>query len=817
MAIHINDLILPENRIVFGCTLKNFAIDFGDQEDTYTATLIQEPGQTFGLENFGIDDIPFIMTNITIANTEFVSILEGWEKVSVDINGTGIFNVTMKMPGNFFTETIDIYADASLSSYTIEGRTLRIPINTLEKNASGVRASEIFDYLNNFIFSINNIDVRFNFDNITSSLPNLDNYRIRNLHYTLLYVLSELSLSYEFQYSFRTALEDNILTVYIETDTEDEIDISDLDGADTAFDYILSQQSDKIISLVEGFESVGVTSTIPSRNDLVTYYGGSKQELLSVPLLKQFWGFDKDNNLLLQPTVFLNDNLDRARTVSYEELEQTLTGELNRTSDRISSNIIAGIFKLKENFWGKRFVVDEDEFFNAYSLSIDDFKPTELGWSETNLLVGQFIKSRSLLQSEDGRFVSFIQLPDVTDALSEVLDQENWDEIISSSSNVVKLFGIYYMAVSVERINGYIIVTLPVALTYQTPSTTTETNNGPIVRDGKLTRIRHIDSSFLAMLNTKSRYGPFKFYQGKVFDNSQSVIDNENVSKFNIINIELVPWNFSDGQSNNTLATNKLVDYLKKQETSHSPQKVISPLFKKGSIEVADLPLQKIMKKIKFPYGIAVDRIGLSFGLDGFKTIYKIGMPKRSGSNNRNERNKDSLSSLAKRMGVLESRLNNFVPKLNSLDPASTSLEDIMNEKIDEKLIPIKQELKSKKDIPAARELTLGSADMEWIYKKPEGGQGIIVGSETGPFYTVRRINYADIDSQTFAGGLNISESYFLSEWQHVRNLSEDETSPGYLLPGTKVNVSIFSDSEFGPFVPYMEHTPETFAPPIVE
>lgn len=833
MATHINDLILPEDRILFGCTLKNFAIDFGEQEDTYTATLIKEPGQIFTLESSGLNTGPFIMNNIHINDTELISVLQSWEEVISDINGTGVLNVVMKIPGNFFTQTINIITDLNIESHIINGTTLRIPINTDEKNVSGVQITEIFDDLHNFTFFINNIDVRFDFTNIRSSLINLSDYRIQNLNYTLSDILNQLSLDYGIQYSFKPSFVDNILTIFIETNIEDEIDVSDLNGAESAFDYILNNQSDKIINLTEGFESNGITRDTPSQNDLISYVGGFKQEIVNVTKLNQFWGFDKNNNLLTSPTVFIDDDLDRKKIISINLLEQLLTGATNILTDGIDKRLILEAIKLKDSFWGIKFVVDNDEFLNKFNYDFSSLQPTELGWSDTDLQVGNFIKSRRLLQLSDGRFKSFIKVPSlieldtpsiisVSGIIGVDLDQQpiqytRLDEGIFASDHVVfnLAYGIVMEIAQVERINGYTIITLPIPLQFTLFNDSAGLpGGGGRQHSERITRMSHIDSAFLTTLKPQERYGPFNFYQGKIVnDNDTSILNNTNINKFNIVDNELVPWNFSNGSSNNNDAINNIKNYLKKQETSNKSP-ISSLVFKTGSIEVADLPLEKILLKRKFPYGIAVDRVSISFGIDGFKTIYKIGVSQRSDSpNNINNRDKFSRRELAKRLGVIEERINHFIPKKNRSIKQLKSLDDIINDKVKEKIEPIQKELSDKKK-SGEQELHLGAKDMEYVYKKPEGGQGVIVDVEIGPFYTVRRVNYADIDSQTFAGGLNITESYFLAEWQHVRNLSEDEDSPGYLLPGTKVNVSIFSESEFGPFVPYMEHSPEVFSPP---
>ncbi len=79
--------------------------------------------------------------------------------------------------------------------------------------------------------------------------------------------------------------------------------------------------------------------------------------------------------------------------------------------------------------------------------------------------------------------------------------------------------------------------------------------------------------------------------------------------------------------------------------------------------------------------------------------------------------------------------------------------------------------------------------------QKPAGGMGIITGQDfSGPFYRVRKLNNKDFDPQSFSGfALPTS---FLPLWDNVRNLGEPSSSPGYLLPGTRVTVSIFHEDD---------------------
>jgi len=843
-ATTLSSLIPASQRTLFGCSIRNLSIDFGEQEDTYTATIIKAPGQIFQLQDSGFDLGPWIITQFSIGNADLLGIVQSWEEKVVDINGTGIFDIRMKIPSTFFMENIKIVSNPDISSFTIEDTTVNMATNTLIENVSGVKITDIFNAIQDFIFFIDNIEIKFDFTNIQSELNNLNNYRIRKLNYTLADIINQLTFDYGLNYSFNFGFEDNVLNIAIIIDNEIEIDTSDLDGAQSAIDYILDKQSDKIINITQGFESHGITRETASVNDIIRYRGGYKQELLAIGGtisgvaingLKQFWGFDENNNLLTQPTIFLGDDLTRPKTISIADLEgivnQTLFIDLPSPPGR-SLEEVKQIIYIKENLWGRKFVIDEDKFFELYQSQLSLLQPTPFGWSEQNTDVSNSIKLRQLLQNPDGRISSYIVLPSLntietvssgsTTSFIQRLDRE-WDESVILSPNIVLRRGFFYMSVSVEKINGFFIVTLPVALTYHAVLTVFRSQGGTsllkLIEQSKFDgRPLFLNNAFIAFLNQRKRYGPFIFYKGTQISSISPLLQDSNFEKFDIIDDELVPWNFSDGLSNNTNANNNIDLFLKKQETSATSPRT-SSLFKTGSIEVADLPLDKILLKRKFPYEIGVNRLNISFGINGIRTLYKIGLPHRIDSlDNLNEENNFSLLNLRRRIAAVETLLNEwggrprfrYGKKLDSFieivrDEISLALEP-KEKQIDELLADQKGE----------NELSLNKADRAYVYKKPEGGLGVIVDVEQGgPFYTVNRLNYADIDPNTFAGGLNISESYFFSEWKHVRNLAEDADSPGFLLPGTRVTVSIFADKEEGPFVPYMEVTPPVFAPPI--
>lgn len=102
---------------------------------------------------------------------------------------------------------------------------------------------------------------------------------------------------------------------------------------------------------------------------------------------------------------------------------------------------------------------------------------------------------------------------------------------------------------------------------------------------------------------------------------------------------------------------------------------------------------------------------------------------------------------------------------------------------------------------------------MQYDLAKPTGGLGVIVGpAGGGPFYEIRRLNNVDLDPQTFS---RFGPGMFVSEWPRVRNLAEPVDSPGFLAPGTRVTVNIFQERENSGGIPFIEQSPQTFAPPL--
>lgn len=394
-------------------------------------------------------------------------------------------------------------------------------------------------------------------------------------------------------------------------------------------------------------------------------------------------------------------------------------------------------------------------------------------------------KAKANWRASDGRWPAYIELSPLPRNTSGA--QYSWASKIISTINHVEADKKHYIRVDVRQLNNYYIITLPGQL-LQIQSPTSKEGGAPKI----ILEVRdRIESAYVPSEDTKKLYGPFIVSEGKLLDeNSQEFIDilsdSTKFQVYNVIRDTLIPEAFNkEGTLTKNESLEEMKNFILKNYQSLNALLVWAHRF--GSLTVAGLPVEEAYDTLRFPDGATINRVSINFGMDGIQTTYYVDSP---------DRNDLKGTKIKQPDGTGEEETDSAKKE----EPQKIKNEEV---KIDEP----KLESDPKQN-------TLSDKEMEYIYKKPEGGQGVIVGVEIGPFYTVRRVNYADIDSQTFAGGLNITKSYFLAEWQHVRNLSEDEDSPGYLLPGTKVNVSIFSDSEFGPFIPYMEHSPEVFSPP---
>lgn len=813
MAENINDLVPSGQRILFGCTLKNLNIDFGIDASNYTATVIEDEGQRLTLRDVNFNDGNTTLTNFNMGSLNITAIATSWEEILTDINGNKIISIRMDSQLRDPLLYIDLFGvgtNIAEIPTLIGGRSIYIPLITVDEQRNGVSAKRILDIISSFEFNLLGMRIRYDFSDF--DLDNLDSYKIFLTNaYKLQELLTEISLGYNVNYILHFNFENEILNVSISLLETKEIDPNITDGFNSILDFLKNRHDGKIISESKGSESRGYYNEelIYPGNQIFRYLGGNKQDLYYLNgsgYFRQFWGFDNDNNLLNDPAVAI-EGKNQLYHVDIEILRSFINNKVVGDVNGISSEEYNGIKKLSAEFWGRKFIIDPNFYIITSGVdSNGDFiiEPSFFSWPDNfEVELQNNIMAQNLLRQQDGRWSSFIKLPDISVS-------GTWSNSIISSPNVIRNNDDYYMKIGIERINNYFIATLPFPLVF-------------IEENNNLNKATIISSAYIATSNKLSRYGTFTIFNDAEFDENDVQINAMIINSQGgpvpirlvfLVNDNIIPWNFSQNSFDNTIIRENIIDYLIKQEPSRRGGQA-SVINSFGSIEVADIPVEEPILRIAFPDGKNVTRINISFDTNGIKTRYYI-EPFDTESNNKNAINslKKSASNLANQLRKLENRIRPLIP------PGSDAIFK-PEEQIEKKIKELEQRLEDlKKDNQKADEqLKLSSPDMEYIYQKPEGGLGVIEGKEsvTGPFYFVRRLNYADIDPQTFAGGLNITKSYFNAEWHNVRNLAEPADSFGYLLPGTRVTVSIFSEGVDRPQVPYIEQNPQVFAPPIPE
>jgi hypothetical protein len=277
------------------------------------------------------------------------------------------------------------------------------------------------------------------------------------------------------------------------------------------------------------------------------------------------------------------------------------------------------------------------------------------------------------------------------------------------------------------------------------------------------------------------------------------------------IDRDLVPWAFGGRGVTDEIASANLEDEAAKKVEF----KEQDPVFLTGQLEVVGLPAINLSQPLSNTFGRGsltnITEIYVRFDGNGITTRYTAALNSRDRKENDPPDNEQQQIYEEKDISQQQSQLDEdeFPEVFDDLAPLD---DDLLTSDTD-----IEEELEEALEETDNAELQGPSdATLEYIYDKPDGGLGVISVKEGGPFYAVRRLDYQDIDPETYAGGFDITGSFFLSEWTGTRNLAEPENSPGLLAVGTRVTVSIFSQEGLdGPYLPYIEQTPQVFSPPV--
>lgn len=409
--------------------------------------------------------------------------------------------------------------------------------------------------------------------------------------------------------------------------------------------------------------------------------------------------------------------------------------------------------------------------------------------SGSHPLNSQFL-ARENVRESNGSWPSYVELPELPRDRGDA--SYNWASKIVSSVNHIEVGRKHYIKVNVRKYKDFYLITLPnellqieskdppADLTHEFPFKATpagdmnpETTNLPITN---LTIITQLKQAFIAIKNTKKRYGPFIVLDGKLLDEQSqeftNVLNNPNFKIKNIIDDTLIPENFSNNGTLSFLESMKAMeDFIITNGGNSRPLMSLTQSF--GTLEVAGLPRKEAFDGTIFPDGSFIDRISVNFDINGIKTIYYV-KPK-------------NIKSLPKE----DKKVPEELP-LGKCSPESPSK--------DEKKDPVINEPETHD--PKENKLS-DKENMEIIEKRGGLGQ-IMTASRDG--YSVQLVSYSR-PTTTF-----LSTSYV-----GVQNLAELEIGQGHLPVGTYVTVTIQHDHKDGPGIPTIEQTPQVFAPPLPE
>jgi len=775
---------------IFGCSFKSITaqMGFNSQPIVMTLTVNEEEDQDFTLDQYDVRSVQ----HISFGEIDFMGIVQSWERTSVDINGTGTYTVRLTDCRTVLdaANIANVYVDQPESEVAlIDSNVVYVGSNESTEEGSnreedeGVPFSTIIERIEASTLRYGNNTFEVDMREL-GTLENwrgdgVDQYYIQGALRSLVSTITEFCNAVGAEWwveSKRKSVVDDTIVIVIKT-------IRRLDGIGNPnsidLDTLAEIHGDRVIRRQDGYENTDIVT-----NKVI--WGGVKRKLRQAHGidLKPFWGFDDNGSPLSSPSFIMPDEPQSRRfETDVDEMEQVLNGELD---GQIDADRLAAIYRYVDDFWGKRFYWKMNK--NTLSDSGKDLpnypEVVQAGWWEGETPpqgARQFTPDiLRKMTTEDGRWGPFVRLSELFLTGSGTLESPTvphyvtWSPSTENSNNFIQREGESYMKCLIQQYGRYVIITLPVPLTryYMDPAT-------GALNENRVTRHTSLTNAWIPLMDRSLHYGPWSntsLVKSRVPSPGASEV---------AVDKDLVPWVFGIRGLLNETAQDLLTEMAAKKIDALPGLSVINT----GQLEVADVPKTNIGQAIGL--GGSITEIFVRFDNNGVSTRYTANIYTRELGEFKRKKQKEAEK------------------QQEDAEKSGGPDEDEFPETNDDTAEPPEPEVG---DDPSGPE----DVSLEALYQKPEGGLGIVTFKEGGPFYAVRRLNYADIDSQTFAGGLNITNSYFLSEWTNVRNLAEPENSPGWLPVGTRVTVSIFSlGDETGPYVPYIEQTPPTFAPPL--
>lgn len=779
---------------VFGCSFKNITaqMGFNSQPIVFTVTVVEEEDQDFTLDQYDVRSAQYV----SFGELSILGIVQSWEKTTTDPNGTGIYVVrltdcrTVLDAANITNVYVDepesevALVDSNIVYIGSRGNT-EASVGSRREEDKGVVFRTIMERVEAATLHYGN-DV---FEVDMSELATLENWRgegvgryfiegdVRSLVSTITEFCNAVGAEWWVE-SQRKSVVDATVVITIKV-------IRRLDGignpSTLEMDELVALHGDRVLRRKDGYENQDITT-----NKVI--WGGVKRKLDQVHgvEISQFWGLNEAGQPLSSPSYTMPDEPQYRRfDTTIEEMENALNGDLDGSMD---ADQLSAIKRYIDDFWGKRFYYAlEKHTLSDTGQDLPNYPEIiPAGWWEGSTQpqgARQFGPDVLLkMTTEDGRWGPFVHLSKLFLTGSGTVESPltphyvTWAPVVQNSNNLIPRESESYMKCTLEQYGRYVIMALPVALTryYMDPDT-------GVLDSSRTTRHGTLSKAWAPIMDRGIHYGPWSntsLVKSRVPSPGSSEVS---------VDKDLVPWTFGlRGMLHNT-AMAGLTELAAQKIDTLPGLSVINT----GQLEVADVPQVNIGQAIGI--GGSVTEVFIRFDGNGVTTRYVMNLYTRELGEFKRRKQKEQESQQEKE----EKEPEDAFPDTKN-DFETPPEPESAPETEEEAYVGPSQE------------------QMSYVYGKPEGGMGVVSIKEGGPFYSVRRLNYADIDPDTFAGGLGITNSYFLSEWNNVRNLAETENSPGLIPVGTRVTVSIFSESEFGPFVPYMEQTPQVFTPPVV-
>jgi len=780
---------------VFGCSFKSITaqMGFNSQPIVFTVTVVEEEDQDFTLDQYDVRSAQYV----AFGELSIIGIVQSWEKTTTDPAGTGIYVVRLTDCRTVLdaAHISNVYVDDGDPEVSlIGGNNIFVPTKTDESTStsnreqdSGRPFADIIDRVEAATLEYGNntfeVDMTALKDLTNLRGEGVEEYYIEGEVRSLVSVITEFCNAVGAEWwveSRRKSVVDDTIVIEIQV-------IRRLDGIGNPLaldmDELAALHEGHIIRRKDGYENTDTTT-----HQVV--WGGVKRKLHQVHGvdIKQFWGFNSVGQPLSSPAYTIpGEPSSRRFDTTTEQMTDALNGDLN---DSMDADQLAALKRYINDYWGKRFYVplSKSVMSDAGQDLANYPEIIPAGWWEGSLhpIGTQLFEPDVMLKmtTEDGRWGPFVHLSNLVLYGSGTVESPRqakyvtWGGVVRNSSNLISHNDEAYMKCTLEQYGRYVIIVLPVALTrsYIDPDTG-DVNSAIDVRHESLF------NAWLPLMDRGVHYGPWSntsLTRSRVPSPGRAEVS---------VDKDLVPWTFGVRGMLHTTAMNQLTDMAAQKIDTMPGLSVINT----GQLEVAGVPQVNIGQAIGL--GGSITEIFIRFDANGVTTRYVMNLYTRE-------------------LGEFKRKRQEEREKDQEQDEKEPE-DDYPEDKDDMEQPPEPESAPETEEVEQLEGPDDGTR--RYVYQKPEGGLGIISVKEGGPFYSVRRLNYQDIDPDSFAGGIDITGSYFLAEWNSVRNLAEPDTSPGLLPVGTKVTVSIFAESETGPFIPYIEQTPQVFSPPPTE